>query len=76
MNPAAWSRKLPQDWYPGAIPSNVSVCETAYLGTSYSFHEYRSVPVLAFASAVVLRLIRRFWTLAPTARSAWASLLS
>jgi acetyltransferase-like isoleucine patch superfamily enzyme len=42
MNPAAGSRKLPQDWYPGTIPLNVRVCETAYLGTSYSFHEYRS----------------------------------
>jgi acetyltransferase-like isoleucine patch superfamily enzyme len=41
MNPASGSRKLPQDWYPGTIPSNVRVCETAYLGTSYSFHEYR-----------------------------------
>jgi len=42
MNPTASSRKLPQDWYPGIIPSNVRVCETAYLGTSYSFHAYHS----------------------------------
>jgi serine acetyltransferase len=42
MSPAADSRKLPGDWYPGTIPSNISVAEPAYLGTSYSFHEYRS----------------------------------
>ena len=42
MNPVAGARKLPQDWYPGTIPSNVRVSESAYLGTSYSFHEYRS----------------------------------
>lgn len=48
MNPTSWSRKLPQDWYPGTIPSNVSVCETAYLGTSYSFHEYRSGASIGF----------------------------
>lgn len=42
MNPTAEPWKLPQDWYPGTIPSNVRVSEPAYLGTSYSFHEYRS----------------------------------
>jgi carbonic anhydrase/acetyltransferase-like protein (isoleucine patch superfamily) len=36
------SRQLPHDWYPGTIPPNVCVCNTAYLGTSYSFQEYRS----------------------------------
>ena len=42
MNPAAGAWKLPDDWYPGTIPSNVCVSEPVYLGTSYSFHEYRS----------------------------------
>ena len=42
MNPDSWSQKLPHDWYPGTIPPNVRVCDTAYLGTSYSFHGYRS----------------------------------
>jgi acetyltransferase-like isoleucine patch superfamily enzyme len=37
---APW--KLPDDWYPGTVPSNVCVSEPVYLGTSYSFHEYRS----------------------------------
>ena len=35
-------RKLPWDWYPGTIPQNVSVDESAYLETSYSFLLYRS----------------------------------
>lgn len=42
MNPADLSRTLPHDWYQGTIPSNVRICETAYLGTTYSFHRYRS----------------------------------
>jgi acetyltransferase-like isoleucine patch superfamily enzyme len=36
------NRTLPWDWHPGAIPSNVSVDESAYLETSYSFLLYRS----------------------------------
>lgn len=39
-NPTA--RKLPWDWYDGTIPRNVSVDESAYLETSYSFLLYRS----------------------------------
>ncbi len=39
---AAALRTLPWDWYPGAIPDNVVLDETAYLETSYSFQLYRS----------------------------------
>src|SRR6266850_3275380 len=39
MNPG---RKLEWDWYPGTIPENVMVDETAYVETSFSFHLYRS----------------------------------
>jgi acetyltransferase-like isoleucine patch superfamily enzyme len=35
-------RKLPWDWYPGAIPENVVVEEGAYVETSFSFHLFRS----------------------------------
>jgi acetyltransferase-like isoleucine patch superfamily enzyme len=35
-------RKLPWDWYPGTIPGNVAVDETAYVETSFSFYLYRS----------------------------------
>jgi acetyltransferase-like isoleucine patch superfamily enzyme len=35
-------RRLSWDWYPGTIPDNVIVDETAYLETSYSFFLYRS----------------------------------
>ncbi len=35
-------RSLPWDWYPGTIPRNVVVDETAYVETSFSFHRYRS----------------------------------
>jgi acetyltransferase-like isoleucine patch superfamily enzyme len=35
-------RKLPWDWYPGTIPENVFVDETAYLETTFSFHFFRS----------------------------------
>jgi acetyltransferase-like isoleucine patch superfamily enzyme len=41
MSPAA-ARRLEGDWYPGAIPANVSLDETAYVQTSFSFHLYRS----------------------------------
>ena len=39
MNP---DRTLPWDWYPGRIPENVSLDETAYVETSFSFHFFRS----------------------------------
>jgi acetyltransferase-like isoleucine patch superfamily enzyme len=35
-------RRLPWDWYPGTIPGNVVIDETAYLETSFSFHFFRS----------------------------------
>jgi acetyltransferase-like isoleucine patch superfamily enzyme len=36
------ARTLAWDWYPGAIPENVVVDETAYLETTFSFALYRS----------------------------------
>jgi acetyltransferase-like isoleucine patch superfamily enzyme len=39
---ARGTRKLPWDWYPGTIPENVAIDETAYVETSFSFHAYRS----------------------------------
>jgi acetyltransferase-like isoleucine patch superfamily enzyme len=37
---------LPWDWYPGTIPANVSIDDSAYVETSFSFTLYRSeVPV-------------------------------
>ena len=36
------SRTLDWDWYPGAIPENVIVDDTAYIETTFSFHLYRS----------------------------------
>jgi acetyltransferase-like isoleucine patch superfamily enzyme len=39
-------RTLPWDWYPGTIPDNVELDETAYIETTYSFMPCRStVPV-------------------------------
>jgi acetyltransferase-like isoleucine patch superfamily enzyme len=35
-------RVLPWDWYPGTIPENAEVDETAYVETTYSFLLYRS----------------------------------
>jgi acetyltransferase-like isoleucine patch superfamily enzyme len=35
-------RKLPWDWYDGAIPDNVVYDESVHLATSYIFHQYRS----------------------------------
>ena len=35
-------RTLSWDWYPGTIPENVIVDETAYVETTFSFHLYRS----------------------------------
>jgi len=36
------TRTLPWDWYPGTIPENVVLDETAHLATTYSFYLYRS----------------------------------
>jgi acetyltransferase-like isoleucine patch superfamily enzyme len=36
------ARTLPWDWYPGALPDNVVVDDTAYVETTFSFHLYRS----------------------------------
>ena len=35
-------RRLDWDWYPGLIPDNVALDETAYVETSFSFYLYRS----------------------------------
>ena len=35
-------RKLEWDWYPGTVPENVVLDETAYLETTYSFLLFRS----------------------------------
>jgi acetyltransferase-like isoleucine patch superfamily enzyme len=35
-------RRLPWDWYPGTVPENVVLDETAYVETTFSFHLYRS----------------------------------
>jgi acetyltransferase-like isoleucine patch superfamily enzyme len=35
-------RTLPWDWYPGRIPDNVVIHDTAYCETSFSFFLYRS----------------------------------
>ncbi len=35
-------RTLAWDWYPGTIPENVVVAETAYVETSFSFYLFRS----------------------------------
>src|SRR6266568_1777873 len=39
MNP---DRTLPWDWYPGRIPNNAAVDDTAYVETTYSFCFFRS----------------------------------
>jgi acetyltransferase-like isoleucine patch superfamily enzyme len=39
MSPA---RTLPWDWYPGTVPQNVVIDETAYVETTFSFHLFRS----------------------------------
>lgn len=36
------TRSLPWDWYPGVIPENVVVDETAYVETTFSFELFRS----------------------------------
>jgi acetyltransferase-like isoleucine patch superfamily enzyme len=35
-------RRLAWDWYPGTIPDNVLIDETAYVETSFSFYLFRS----------------------------------
>ena len=35
-------RTLPWDWYPGTIPDNVVIDDTAYVETSFSFYLFRS----------------------------------
>src|SRR6266704_4545278 len=35
-------RTLAWDWYPGTIPQNVLIEETAYVETSFSFYLFRS----------------------------------
>lgn len=43
MNATATAlRKIPDDWFPGKVPSNVLVGEGAYIETSYTFVRYRS----------------------------------
>ena len=36
------SKTLPWDWYPGTIPENVAIDDTAYVETTFSFYFYRS----------------------------------
>jgi acetyltransferase-like isoleucine patch superfamily enzyme len=36
------SRTLPWDWYPGRLPDNVEVDDTAYIETTHSFLRFRS----------------------------------
>jgi acetyltransferase-like isoleucine patch superfamily enzyme len=36
------ARTLPWDWYPGTVPRNVEIDETAYVETTFSFYLYRS----------------------------------
>lgn len=36
------ARTLPWDWYPGTIPENVVLDDTAYIETTFSFYLYRS----------------------------------
>lgn len=44
IDPSAASepRTLPWDWFPGAVPTNVVVHETAYIETTFSFQLFRS----------------------------------
>jgi acetyltransferase-like isoleucine patch superfamily enzyme len=38
----AADRSLPWDWFPGRIPANVEVADTAYVESTFSFALYRS----------------------------------
>ena len=64
-------RTLPWDWHDVPIPDNVEIDETAYLETSYSFHQFRS----RRTDAVVL-IARRACIWAPPSISArhWVSI--
>ncbi len=42
MRDQAPPRTLPGDWYPGTIPGNVTIDETASIDTSFCFFLYRS----------------------------------
>jgi acetyltransferase-like isoleucine patch superfamily enzyme len=42
MTGMAADRTLPGDWYAGRIPDNVTIAESAYVETSFSFLLYRS----------------------------------
>ena len=42
MTGMAPDRTLPWDWYAGRIPENVTIAESAYVETSFSFLLYRS----------------------------------
>ncbi len=42
MSVTGSERTIPGDWYPGIIPANVVLDETALIETSYSFLAYRS----------------------------------
>jgi acetyltransferase-like isoleucine patch superfamily enzyme len=42
MNGMTPDRTLPWDWYPGTVPANVSLAETAYVETTFSFVLCRS----------------------------------
>jgi hypothetical protein len=35
-------RTLPWDWYPGKVPSNVTIADSAYVETTFSFQQFRS----------------------------------
>ena len=39
---ASAPRTLPWDWYPGTLPLNAVIDETAYVETTFSFYLYRS----------------------------------
>jgi acetyltransferase-like isoleucine patch superfamily enzyme len=42
MTGMAADRSLPWDWYPGTVPANVNVADSAYVETTYSFALFRS----------------------------------
>lgn len=42
MSGMAADRTLPWDWFPGKIPDNVTVAESAYVETTFSFLLFRS----------------------------------
>lgn len=42
------TRTLPWDWYPGTLPDNALIDETAFIETTYSFFLYRSQTAVGF----------------------------